>query len=458
MNRGEFLKTLGVLGVWSLVWLGYLLKSKKSSQDACSALAGDLWDLEEHRAEIEKLFCNLKIEDFSEEWQEYQDKRSERYKWSGDEKRDKMYGWPSHRERARKGFRTMITNGDLKRVLDLCDESEEPKVPYDIVFLAIAESYRQGSAASNVAWWYRQFTKASAKAYGLIKDGKDNRWDVVESTKAAIHHLQDNYKRITKWCEKDNKKLSESDKRKFVFWNYNGSPKLVRRWFKASKGNPEDYMRIINNTESANYVPRILWIRDALRSDMTRNDSIKTVPTNISEADEAYQDYLEQKRTMNSDEKGGKLKEILNLYRKSHEDKEIDDVYFNWAREVIEGELKDNKQVEKWEVSILWVNDNEITYVDPDEIKQKPWTFYTIGWNTNPQVMRYIFNSNGNKSDVKRVFDKKKISMVTSYNVFDELEEDNIYIDRECEIPMGDIEVSNKKWLNPVVFIKVDRK
>lgn len=182
--------------------------------------------------------------------------------------KDLMAGWdrltdPNHNDSG-------VGYNHLEMVYELCLEA---KVPFELVFLGLAESHWDNKAHSPAGargpW---QFMPETAKAYGIMsQDGSiDDRDDYKKSTEAAIKMLKEEYERTLTW-EKNSGvdfDISSSDRWAWAFWSYNWGPTQVAKYFRQLKGNPRECAKILDkkgNHESAGYVQKIFGIREALK-------------------------------------------------------------------------------------------------------------------------------------------------------------------------------------------------
>ena len=325
----------------------------------------EIWKLSDAEQSVKDFFDSQDIiKDLKSSWKGYEDRWVNRYLWENDDwKNGSLYGgtrgvldWMCR----------MIKQWHLKMVIEKADAAW---VPRQCVFLALAESCWQGSATSNVgAWWFWQFTKDTARRYGLIVNWKDYRSDPEKSTDAAMRHLKDNYKIVWKYAKDLWYNLSESDKWIFAFHMFNWSPGLVRAWIVACKWNANEYSKKLEETarknwgcvkingelkkvdahQNADYVPRILAIQDVLQQifeeywynvQKIEVDCLKQKIKKTS-ADLMYEDYVKKGESLTKEEKVNKLKEIKEKYKEEHDAKLISDSYYNWAMHIIEDEMK----------------------------------------------------------------------------------------------------------------------
>ncbi|MBF0344777.1 MAG: transglycosylase SLT domain-containing protein [Nitrospirae bacterium] len=164
------------------------------------------------------------------------------------------------------GWHRMLEAGHLKMIYQECKDND---IPFEIVFLALAESAWDSQALSRAgAKGYWQFMPATAKSYGLIDDDIDYRSHAQRSTEAAIRLLKDNYNLTLAWdrvYKINGEKITNSDRWLWAFWAYNRSPKSVSQYYKKFRGNPKPFATSVDNKENANYVSKIFAIREVLK-------------------------------------------------------------------------------------------------------------------------------------------------------------------------------------------------
>ncbi|MBF0519482.1 MAG: transglycosylase SLT domain-containing protein [Nitrospirae bacterium] len=166
------------------------------------------------------------------------------------------------------GWERLVKSGHLKMIYNKC---RAKSVPFEIVFLALAESSWNASAlSSSGAGGYWQFMPDTAKSYGLIDTlrGHDHRNDPELSTEAAMALLTDNFNMTYSWDRSfglKGKKPTNSERWLWAFWIYNSSPKSVSHYYRQSRGNPSVFYKYVENVENANYVHKIFGIREVLR-------------------------------------------------------------------------------------------------------------------------------------------------------------------------------------------------
>lgn len=215
-----------------------------------------------HENLIYELFTNKTLPDLSEKSKELQIKREWNYLGTNEERNLKFDG-DFHRKRLIEWFSRMVQEWHLDMIVK---KFKEHKIPVEILFLAIAESYRESDIISPAqAKWFWQFIEPSAKIFWAIDEsGNDFRSDPEISTDAAINHLRYNYEMV----EKRSKELwiptTNENKRMFAMYLYNWWPKLVKKAFIESKWDVNTYPSFQKSNENKNYVPRVLAIRNVL--------------------------------------------------------------------------------------------------------------------------------------------------------------------------------------------------
>lgn len=283
------------------------------------------------------------MKDLKSSGKEWEEKRKNRYLWDDEAWNNMRNGfWFAERKKVIEWMCRMIESWHLEMVIKKADEAW---VPRQCVFLALAESWWQAWANSGVAWWYWQFTKNSAKSFGLIDDQwNDYRSDPEKSTDAAMKHLKENYKIVCNYAKQLWYKLSESDKWIFAFHMYNWSPKLVRKWMVACKWDANKYPEKQTNWENRNYVPRILGIQDALEKVFKENwydtQKIRTICLNEkhaekTDADLMYEDFVKDSKELTQKDRLQRLNEIKSKYEEEYKAKLISKNYYEWAIRVI---------------------------------------------------------------------------------------------------------------------------
>ena len=341
---------------------------------------------------VENMFAKQTIKDFnSKTWEGYklQEKREKRY--------EEDYKWL--RTLAVQWFVRMVNNWDLlmiKKKVDSFNKRNKCNIPYEIIFLALAESWWKASAKSRVAWWYRQFTKSSARLFGLDPNSRNDKY---KSTDAALRHFKQNINIINSRAKRSWITISDDVKRKYAFWMYNGSPKLVGKGFRWSLKTSNDdwtianYFKYIDNNESENYVPRILAIRTTIIKAMPNLNNTPPSKPDIDEykktpADMAFEKYDDESEKLDSATKLVRLNEIEKKYIQEEAKWLISEWYLTNCLNIIKKEKdeivneKDNLDeiIQTWTFILEWLDKKEeykvYSYIimkkgSPDILKRK---------------------------------------------------------------------------------------
>ncbi|MBF0318392.1 MAG: transglycosylase SLT domain-containing protein [Nitrospirae bacterium] len=211
------------------------------------------------------------------------------------------------------GWHRLLEDGHLSLIYKKCKDNN---VPFEIVFLALAESLWNKNALSSAgAKGYWQFMPATAKSYGLLDSRSDHRAHPELSTSAAIRLLKDNYNLTKGWDRAfkiNPKTITNNDRWLWAFWSYNCSPNTVSRYYKEFRGKPGKFASHVNNNESANYVNKIFGIREALRAYVVKSN--KSPRKEKSPADKLYGQYFKTWFTMPLPERLDILLEIKQQY------------------------------------------------------------------------------------------------------------------------------------------------
>ncbi|MBF0590482.1 MAG: transglycosylase SLT domain-containing protein [Nitrospirae bacterium] len=226
------------------------------------------------------------------------------------------------------GWHKMLDAGHLKMIYQKCKDND---IPFEIVFLALAESAWDSQALSRAgAKGYWQFMPATAKSYGLIDEDIDYRSHAQRSTEAAIRLLKDNYNLTLAWdraYKTNGNKVTNSDRWLWAFWAYNRSPKTVSHYYRKFGGNPKPFAANVDNSESANYVSKIFAIREVLKEyvlnsqlDSRLNSKSATSKTKVSKtrkispADREYAQYKKTWYAQNLPQRLESLEQIKKMY------------------------------------------------------------------------------------------------------------------------------------------------
>lgn len=348
--RRNLIKILLWIGIVSTYWTTEIIDVIRNKQQNKIEITVD-W--EKITIDLNEIFDEKDvIHDLKWSWKEWQDKRYNNYLWDNEAwNKMKWNFWIQERIKVIEWFFRMIESWDINMIFEKADEAW---VPRQCIYLALAESWRKAKAKSRAnAWWYWQFTPQSALDFGLNKEWwKDNRWDKIKSTEAAMRHLVANYK-IVKNYEKELKyNLSESDRRFLAFCMYNWSPKLVKLWMVACKWNINNYPSTLIapnwKLENNNYVPRILALQDFIEEIFKENnydiEKVKEIANILREyliitADKMYENYQAQATKMTIEQRIDKLKIIMKRYDDEQRARLISKEYHEWAINVIKWDI-----------------------------------------------------------------------------------------------------------------------
>jgi hypothetical protein len=150
----------------------------------------------------------------------------------------------------RRGLLTILVRRHAKFLAVVSEEIESRKMPPDLIYLAIVESYlnpRAVSSASAGGLW--QFIKDTAKREGLfINDQVDERYSVKSSTRSALGYLGKLHAEFGDWL--------------VAMAGYNAGEKRVREVI--ANQNTRDFFEMFLPQETERYVYRIAAIKEIL--------------------------------------------------------------------------------------------------------------------------------------------------------------------------------------------------
>jgi len=413
----------------SLLWYGWYnhIDSSFFSDQKIEKSIDDLT----YKPLLQDLFTHMEIPNLSYGWKDYQQKWEKRY-LGLDEDWNRMYGGNGHCKSMIEWFVRMIESGDLEIVISKLKDNQ---IPLDIVFLALAESYWIASANSWVAWWYWQFTERSWRDFGAIdRYGNDFRSDPVISTDAAIKHLKANYDIVSNRSKQQDwwPQVSHYDKWIYAMYLYNGSPRLIKKWFIASKWNAHNYPIYQDNSESRNYVPRILAIRNVIQKSLQDNNyniaelkscnGIKSVVVKKTKWDVLFEQYNLIKLN-NLKQKKEALDKAEQWYKDALSLGEIDKWYFTAVMKILEEEKLMLHNVDKlspdYKIAKEIPNVGVFVYLNKSKDSRYKVYSYVIktGWNVwwvKKQFLNQIWpidglvvcDVNGDEYAVDKVFEK----------------------------------------------------
>jgi hypothetical protein len=289
----------------------------------------------------------------------------------------KRRGWDKEvlEKKLAEGWSNLTSGSDLQMVYKKCLKY---KVPFDVIYLALAESHwknvRSRAGASGI--W--QFMPSTARLYGLRvgyhngykrcrKRGRhkrhkcryiDERYDVEKSTDAALRYLKDLKNMTYRWDgRKTNPKISESDRWLWAFWSYNRGPGKVKRYYRLLKGDVKRYAQKVRryNTESSNYINKLFGLRLALRDKFYNNNKkfavVKSNDKIKTKADKLYEQYVDGESKLTPAKKLQRLETIKKEYTLDLKNNRHTETWVEAAIDVIETEMADVKREHAQEFS-----------------------------------------------------------------------------------------------------------
>ena len=134
----------------------------------------------------------------------------------------------------------------------IVEEVERRSMPTEIALLPVVESaFNPHAYSRSKASGLWQFIPSTGKNYGLAQDyWKDNRRDIVAATHAALNYLQRLYDMFGSW--------------ELALAAYNCGEGCVGRAIAANqkRGLPTDYLSLKLPPETANYVPKLIAVKN----------------------------------------------------------------------------------------------------------------------------------------------------------------------------------------------------
>lgn len=150
----------------------------------------------------------------------------------------------------RKGLLHYITKLFMKYSRLMEEEIRRQNMPYDLIFLLVAESHlnpRAVSSAGASGLW--QFMRDTAREEGLIiNDVIDERYDIIKSTRVALTHLKKLYLELNDWF------LAASA--------YNAGIKRIREALQNQ--NARDFFDLFLPEETERYIFRIMALKELI--------------------------------------------------------------------------------------------------------------------------------------------------------------------------------------------------
>jgi membrane-bound lytic murein transglycosylase D len=149
-----------------------------------------------------------------------------------------------------KGLLTILVKRRAKFLAVISEEIDRMKMPPDLIYLAIAESYlnpRVKSVANAGGMW--QFIKDTGKRQGLfITDDIDERFTVTRSTRAALTYLKSLNDEFGDWF--------------IAMAAYNAGENRLRE--AITNQNTKDYFELFLPEETDRYIYRIAALKEIL--------------------------------------------------------------------------------------------------------------------------------------------------------------------------------------------------
>jgi membrane-bound lytic murein transglycosylase D len=150
----------------------------------------------------------------------------------------------------------------------IVEEVEKRGMPMEIALLPVVESaFNPHAYSRSRASGLWQFIPSTGKVYGLKQDHwKDNRRDIVAATDAALNYLQRLYDLFGDW--------------ELALAAYNCGEGCVGRAVAANqrKGLPTDYLNLRLPPETANYVPKLMAVKNIVLAPMLYGIDLESIP------------------------------------------------------------------------------------------------------------------------------------------------------------------------------------
>lgn len=164
----------------------------------------------------------------------------------------------------------------LKRVVErsrrylyfIVEEVERRGMPTEIALLPIVESAYNPTAYSRAhASGLWQFIPATGRKYGLKDDfWYDGRRDVIAATSAALDYLQDLYGMFNDW------ELALAA----YNWGEGAMSRAILR--NQARGRPADYLSLPMPSETRNYLPKLMAVKNIIADPAAHGVDLETVP------------------------------------------------------------------------------------------------------------------------------------------------------------------------------------
>jgi membrane-bound lytic murein transglycosylase D len=150
----------------------------------------------------------------------------------------------------------------------IVEEVEKRNMPTEIALLPVVESaFNPHAYSRSRASGLWQFIPSTGKNYGLAQDYyTDNRRDIVAATHAALNYLQRLYDMFGSW--------------ELALAAYNCGEGCVGRAIAANqrKGLPTDYLSLRLPTETMNYVPKLIAVKNIILAPAMYGVDLESIP------------------------------------------------------------------------------------------------------------------------------------------------------------------------------------
>ena len=150
----------------------------------------------------------------------------------------------------------------------IVEEVEKRNMPTEIALLPVVESaFNPHAYSRSKASGLWQFIPSTGKNYGLAQDYyTDNRRDIVAATHAALNYLQRLYDMFGSW--------------ELALAAYNCGEGCVGRAIAANqrKGLPTDYLSLRLPTETMNYVPKLIAVKNIILAPAMYGVDLESIP------------------------------------------------------------------------------------------------------------------------------------------------------------------------------------
>jgi len=175
---------------------------------------------------------------------------------------------------------------------------KQNNIPDDFKYLAVVESNLENVVSPAEATGFWQFTKASAKKYGLdVTDEVDERYNVEKSTQAACNYLKDAYEKFGTWT--------------MAAASYNAGVNGIDKWSGLQKA--KNYWNLVLGAESSRYIARVIGVKiimenpDRYGYDLKQEDLYKPLKYKEVELSASVTDFADYAATLGINYKTLKL-------------------------------------------------------------------------------------------------------------------------------------------------------